>query len=109
MSAMQRSKVLSMERQLRTLEEYEPCWVRFLRIFQFNDNELTTRIGKGNDAQKAAIDDYFKHFDNKKAEDETEEDRQARRAEYATLTRHYYNLATDLYEYGWSQSFHFCR
>lgn len=25
------------------------------------------------------------------------------------MTRHYYNLATDLYEYGWGQSFHFCR
>jgi sterol 24-C-methyltransferase len=23
--------------------------------------------------------------------------------------RSYYNLATDLYEYGWGQSFHFCR
>lgn len=34
---------------------------------------------------------------------------QARTKEYATLTRHYYNLATDLYEYGWGQSFHFCR
>jgi sterol 24-C-methyltransferase len=34
---------------------------------------------------------------------------QERREEYATLTRHYYNLATDLYEYGWAQSFHFCR
>ena len=28
---------------------------------------------------------------------------------YATLTKHYYNLATDLYENGWGQSFHFCR
>jgi sterol 24-C-methyltransferase len=34
---------------------------------------------------------------------------QARRKEYATLTRHYYNLATDLYENGWGASFHFCR
>ena len=34
---------------------------------------------------------------------------QARKAEYATLTRHYYNLATDLYEYGWGTCFHFCR
>ncbi len=25
------------------------------------------------------------------------------------LARSYYNLATDLYEYGWGQSFHFCR
>lgn len=82
---------------------------------------------KGADSQKAAIDEYFKHWDNKDAKDETPEIRevsyktrligqfllthmfQARKAEYATLTRHYYNLATDLYEYGWGQSFHFCR
>jgi sterol 24-C-methyltransferase len=60
-------------------------------------------------AQKAAIDEYFKHWDNKEAKEETEEIRKARRDEYATLTRHYYNLATDLYEYGWGTSFHFCR
>jgi len=60
-------------------------------------------------AQKAAVDEYFKHWDNKASKDETEADRESRRAEYATLTRHYYNLATDLYEYGWGGSFHFCR
>ncbi|KIY02672.1 uncharacterized protein Z520_01137 [Fonsecaea multimorphosa CBS 102226] len=60
-------------------------------------------------AQKAAVDEYFKHWDNKSAATETEEIRKARRDEYATLTRHYYNLATDLYEYGWGTSFHFCR
>ncbi|KAK4992718.1 Delta(24)-sterol C-methyltransferase [Elasticomyces elasticus] len=60
-------------------------------------------------AQKAAVDEYFKHWDNKDSKDETLETREARKAEYATLTRHYYNLATDLYEYGWGQSFHFCR
>ncbi|KAF2500221.1 hypothetical protein BU16DRAFT_614008 [Lophium mytilinum] len=60
-------------------------------------------------AQAAAVDEYFKHWDNKAAEVETDETRKARRDEYATLTRHYYNLATDLYEYGWGQSFHFCR
>ncbi|KAK4991245.1 Delta(24)-sterol C-methyltransferase [Elasticomyces elasticus] len=60
-------------------------------------------------AQKAAVDEYFKHWDNKDSKDETPETREARKAQYATLTRHYYNLATDLYEYGWGQSFHFCR
>ncbi|CAG8948946.1 hypothetical protein HYFRA_00002074 [Hymenoscyphus fraxineus] len=60
-------------------------------------------------AQKAAVDEYFKHWDNKTAKDETLADREARKAEYATLTRHYYNLGTDLYENGWGQSFHFCR
>lgn len=60
-------------------------------------------------AHNASLQEYFKHWDDKKAADETDADRASRRAEYATLTRHYYNLATDLYEYGWGQSFHFCR
>ncbi|EXJ89703.1 sterol 24-C-methyltransferase [Capronia epimyces CBS 606.96] len=64
---------------------------------------------KDQQAQKLAVDEYFKHWDNKAAATETEEDRKQRRDEYATLTRHYYNLATDLYEYGWGASFHFCR
>ncbi|MCJ1316914.1 Delta(24)-sterol C-methyltransferase [Xylographa vitiligo] len=66
-------------------------------------------MGKDPVAQKAALDEYFKHWDNKDAGTETQEIREARKAEYATLTRHYYNLATDLYEYGWGASFHFCR
>ncbi|KAK8068489.1 S-adenosyl-L-methionine-dependent methyltransferase [Apiospora saccharicola] len=67
------------------------------------------RKGGGTAAQRAATEEYFKHWDNQDAKDETEETRAKRTAEYATLTRHYYNLATDLYEYGWGQSFHFCR
>ena len=30
-----------------------------------------------------------------------------RKASYATLVNHYYDLATDFYEFGWGQSFHF--
>jgi hypothetical protein len=65
--------------------------------------------GKDAAAQKAAVDEYFKHWDNKEAETETDETRavsmllsllieiamltlgaqQARRAEYATLTKQY--------------------
>ncbi|KAF4119463.1 sterol 24-C-methyltransferase [Geosmithia morbida] len=70
---------------------------------------IAAMFAKGSAAKQAAVDDYFKHWDNQAAKDETEETRAARVAEYATLTRHYYNLATDLYEYGWGQSFHFCR
>ncbi|KAJ5116745.1 Sterol 24-C-methyltransferase [Penicillium angulare] len=70
---------------------------------------LTAMRGKDAAAQKAAVDEYFKHWDNKDYADETDADREARRTEYATLTRHYYNLATDFYEYGWGSSFHFCR
>lgn len=70
---------------------------------------LLAAMGKDHAAQKLAVDSYFKHWDNKASADETEEIRKERRDEYATLTRHYYNLATDLYEYGWGQSFHFSR
>ncbi|CZT48436.1 probable DELTA(24)-STEROL C-METHYLTRANSFERASE (ERG6) [Rhynchosporium secalis] len=70
---------------------------------------FSAMMKKDKTAQKAAVDEYFKHWDNKFAKDETPEIREARKAEYATLTRHYYNLGTDLYEYGWGQSFHFCR
>ncbi|KAF4627201.1 hypothetical protein G7Y89_g10959 [Cudoniella acicularis] len=70
---------------------------------------FSAMLKKDKEAQKAAVNEYFKHWDDKTAKDETKEDREARKAEYATLTRHYYNLATDLYEYGWGQSFHFCR
>lgn len=31
----------------------------------------------------------------------------ARKGKYATMVNHYYDLATDFYEYGWGQSFHF--
>ncbi|KAI9046962.1 hypothetical protein LZ554_009037 [Drepanopeziza brunnea f. sp. 'monogermtubi'] len=70
---------------------------------------FSAMLKKDKTAQKAAVDEYFKHWDDKSAKDETPEIREARKAEYATLTRHYYNLVTDLYEYGWGQSFHFCR
>ncbi|KAF7858707.1 uncharacterized protein EAF02_011031 [Botrytis sinoallii] len=73
------------------------------------DRSFINLIHKDKNAQKLAVDQYFKHWDNKVAKDETSLDRDARRKDYATLTRHYYDLATDLYEYGWSQSFHFCR
>ena len=74
-----------------------------------NTNSFMNLFGKSHDAQQEAVSEYFKHWDAKPSDTETDEIRKARRDEYATLTRHYYNLATDLYEYGWAQSFHFCR
>lgn len=66
-------------------------------------------LRKDKSAHGAAVDEYFNFWDGKGAGVETEEDMAERRAKYATLTRQYYNLATDLYENGWGQSFHFCR
>ncbi|MCJ1460355.1 Delta(24)-sterol C-methyltransferase [Mycoblastus sanguinarius] len=67
---------------------------------------FSSMLNKDPVALRVASEEYFKHWENKSAGTETAE---ARKAEYATLTRHYYNLATDIYEYGWGGSFHFCR
>lgn len=48
---------------------------------------FTSMFGKDAVSQKAAVDEYFKHWDNKEASVETDEVRQTRRDEYATLTR----------------------
>lgn len=66
-------------------------------------------LKKDKAAQSAAVDAYFKFWDGKSAGQETKDDMKDRVNNYATLTRHYYNLATDLYENGWGKSFHFCR
>jgi len=48
---------------------------------------MMAMLKKDPNSQKAAVDEYFKHWDNKTADVETEETRKARRDEYATLTR----------------------
>ncbi|KAJ3477607.1 hypothetical protein NLG97_g8797 [Lecanicillium saksenae] len=48
---------------------------------------ISAMFSKGGAAKQAAVDEYFKHWDNKPAENETAEERAARTAEYATLTR----------------------
>ncbi|ODV95841.1 hypothetical protein PACTADRAFT_49286 [Pachysolen tannophilus NRRL Y-2460] len=62
-------------------------------------------ISKTSDAQKIAFDGYFKHWDGN-TDEQTE---QKRLEDYSALTKHYYNLVTDFYEYGWGSSFHFSR
>ena len=52
-----------------------------------NGYGLSALRNKDAASQKAAVDEYFKHWDNKTADIETEETRKARRDEYATLTR----------------------
>lgn len=101
------------------------------------DGGIGAILRKDHRAQKAASEEYFRHWDNKSAQQETETDRAERTEEYASLTRQYvsslhqygplrvsagkymlkltcwlsryYNLATDFYEFGFGQSFHFCR
>ncbi|CCX05212.1 S-adenosyl-L-methionine-dependent methyltransferase [Pyronema domesticum] len=73
------------------------------------DAGFMAMLKKNKEGQQMAVDEYFKFWDGKGAGQETDADMKERVESYATLTRHYYNLATDLYENGWGQSFHFCR
>jgi sterol 24-C-methyltransferase len=50
---------------------------------------ISSMLSKDRAAQKAAVDEYFQHWDQKPAAEETEETRAARREQYATLTRQY--------------------
>ncbi|RKP10626.1 S-adenosyl-L-methionine-dependent methyltransferase [Thamnocephalis sphaerospora] len=60
-----------------------------------------------------AVENYVNFFkaDRERAErgEDAREERSERMGNYARLTNTYYNLVTDLYEYGWGQSFHFAR
>lgn len=48
---------------------------------------IKSMVGKNSAAYNAASKEYFHHWDEKKAEDETEADRKDRADDYASLTR----------------------
>lgn len=54
------------------------------------------------------IENYSK-FWQKDSKDDSNTDQSNRLTEYTTLVNGYYDGATDLYEYGWGQNFHFAR
>lgn len=64
-------------------------------------------LKKNKDAHTIAINEYFKHWSGKPAENVKENE--DRLGAYAELTKQYYNLCTDFYEFGWGGSFHFSR
>jgi sterol 24-C-methyltransferase len=66
-------------------------------------------LKKNPEAQKVASTSYFQFWDDKVPQNETPEHIAERSENYTTLVNSYYNLATDLYEYGWNEKFHFCR
>eukprot|EP00042_Codosiga_hollandica_P028059 m.144789 g.144789 ORF g.144789 m.144789 type:complete len:258 (+) comp52667_c1_seq4:134-907(+) len=51
---------------------------------------------------KGVVDNYVDFFDKTKGGSE-----ELRKENYETVVNSYYDLATDFYEYGWGQSFHF--
>lgn len=70
---------------------------------------LRALMSKDKALHSLAMDDYFRHWENKDVKNETDDMRRARRNDYSSLTRQYYNLTTDIYEYAWGESLHFCR
>lgn len=68
-------------------------------------NAFISMLKKDGQAHRMVTDDYLKHWKT----DNTEEARDGRKVKYMSLVNNYYDLATDLYEEGWAQSFHFCR
>lgn len=72
------------------------------------NNRGQNKDALGETSVTGAIDEYCDLFE------ETNEERgrsktktTERKAKYATMVNHYYDLVTDFYEYGWGQSFHF--
>lgn len=58
---------------------------------------------------KAVVDSYLDHWSKDSDKVATDDNKQDRLDNYTSLTNAYYNVATDLYEYGWGHSFHFAR
>lgn len=73
---------------------------------------LRAMLRKDKASYSTTATQYFAHWGKKDAdpaEQETEEERQARTQDYASMTRQYYILTTDIFEHAWGESFHFCR
>ncbi|KAJ2201832.1 Delta(24)-sterol C-methyltransferase, partial [Coemansia sp. RSA 520] len=64
-------------------------------------NRLRT---KNKDLQTQSVNTYQQFWN-----DSANNNEESRASMYKTLTNTYYNLATDFYEYGWGESFHFAR
>ncbi|RHZ69758.1 hypothetical protein Glove_279g30 [Diversispora epigaea] len=68
---------------------------------------ISSFYSKDKDAYEHAVDSYMNYWTDKDPITETEEEK-LKRCD-TDLTNAYYNIATDFYEYGWGECFHFCR
>lgn len=69
---------------------------------QSKDHSIPKIGSMAEDKVAAEVAEYVR-FHNDDKEDRTAE----RKGKYADMVNAYYNLATDFYEWGWGQSFHF--
>jgi sterol 24-C-methyltransferase len=60
----------------------------------------------GSDTEQK-FEKYYTLFDRKLVGEGTEENEIKRKENYSQVSMTYYDLATDFYEYGWGESFHF--
>lgn len=71
-------------------------------------NSLYSILSKDPAAHGANAFKYWQNWGGKVAGDDTDSLIDERRKNYKDLVNQYYNLVTDLFEYGWGRSFHFC-
>lgn len=94
-----------MDNETTQLRQRQKEWVNTLhgKTPIETNNVFWKLLNKDSSMQTETIDNYMNKWSNdKKSEDK-------RLDEYNETTFHYYNLVTDFYEYGWGQSFHFCK
>ncbi|KAH8602842.1 delta(24)-sterol C-methyltransferase [Bisporella sp. PMI_857] len=72
-------------------------------------NAFMSMISKDDQVHRMITDEYVRRWDVNDGAGDDSEAREKRKEQYMPLVNNYYDLATDLYEEGWAQSFHFCR
>lgn len=86
----------------RDAHDYDSQLTGGLKILNNADHTLKKNEFAG------SIQDYENMFDGARSgKATTTESIDERKARYAAMVNHFYNLVTDFYEWGWGQSFHF--
>ena len=88
----------------RDVHDYDSQLTGGLKILNNEDHTLSRN------EFKESIDDYEGMFKGARASTgaiTAQESVEERKARYAAMVDHFYNLVTDFYEWGWGQSFHF--
>lgn len=68
---------------------------------------ISTILSKDKEAYENVVNNYMDYWNSK--DTMTENDKDKDRGKDINMTNSYYNVATDFYEYGWGDCFHFCR
>ena len=69
-----------------------------------NAPTLTHLLKNHKEQVKDSTDRYLQYFEHDLEPDALEK---KRKENYAEITTNYYDIATDFFEYGWGESFHF--